>query len=47
MFGEKRIVFGSDWPFPMGMIKPHEQLAGLSESRRRAIFCDNPAKLAS
>ncbi len=46
VFGEERIVFGSDWPFPMGVIKPHEQLAGLSESRRRAIFCDNPAKLA-
>ncbi|AZO80596.1 MULTISPECIES: amidohydrolase family protein [unclassified Bosea (in: a-proteobacteria)] len=45
VFGEERVVFGSDWPFPMGMIKPHEQLAGLSESRRRAIFCDNPAKL--
>jgi len=45
VFGEERIVFGSDWPFPMGVIKPHEQLAGLSESRRRAIFCDNPAKL--
>lgn len=45
VFGEERIVFGSDWPFPMGVIKPHEQLAGLSESRRRAIFCDNPARL--
>lgn len=45
VFGEERIVFGSDWPFPMGVIRPHEQLAGLSESRRRAIFCDNPAKL--
>ncbi len=45
VFGEERIVFGSDWPFPMGVIKPHEQLAGLSESRRRAIFCDNPGKL--
>lgn len=46
VFGEERIVFGSDWPFPMGVIKPHEQLAGLSENRRRAIFCDNPAKLS-
>lgn len=45
VFGEERIVFGSDWPFPMGVIKPHEQLAGLSEGRRRAIFCDNPARL--
>jgi aminocarboxymuconate-semialdehyde decarboxylase len=45
VFGEERIVFGSDWPFPMGVIKPHEQLAGLGESRRRAIFCDNPTKL--
>lgn len=46
VFGPERIVFGSDWPFPMGLIEPHKQLAGLSESRRRAIFCDNPAKLA-
>ncbi|MCV9936881.1 amidohydrolase [Boseaceae bacterium BT-24-1] len=45
VFGPERIVFGSDWPFPMGLIEPHKQLAGLSESRRRAIFCDNPAKL--
>jgi aminocarboxymuconate-semialdehyde decarboxylase len=45
VFGPDRVVFGSDWPFPMGMIKPHEQLAGLAESRRRAIFCDNPARL--
>lgn len=46
VFGTERIVFGSDWPFPMGLMKPHEQLAGLSEGRRRAIFCDNPERLA-
>ena len=27
VFGSTRILFGSDWPFPMGLPKPHEQLA--------------------
>ncbi|HEV2508410.1 amidohydrolase family protein [Bosea sp. (in: a-proteobacteria)] len=46
VFGADRIVFGSDWPFPMGLMKPHEQLVALSDECRRAIFCDNPEKLS-
>lgn len=45
VFGESNIVFGSDWPFPMGLLDPHRQLAALSKDRRRRIFCDNPARL--
>lgn len=45
VFGAERVVFGSDWPFPMGLLKPHEQLADLPAERRRAIFCDNPERL--
>lgn len=46
VFGPDRVLFGSDWPFPMGLMKPHAQMAGLPEERRRAIFCDNPEALA-
>ena len=44
-FGAENVLFGSDWPFPMGCIKPHAQLASLDPARRQRIFCDNPAKL--
>jgi aminocarboxymuconate-semialdehyde decarboxylase len=44
-FGAENILFGSDWPFPMGCVKPHAQLASLDPARRRRIFCDNPAGL--
>ena len=46
VFGADNIVFGSDWPFPMGLLEPHRQLAGLTRERRQAIFCDNPVALA-
>jgi len=45
-FGEGNVVFGSDWPFPMGLIEPHAQMADLDEPRRKRIFCDNPDRLA-
>lgn len=45
VFGDENVVFGSDWPFPMGLLDPHRQLADLSPERRRLIFCDNPARL--
>jgi aminocarboxymuconate-semialdehyde decarboxylase len=44
-FGSEHIVFGSDWPFPMGLPKPHEQLAGVPVETRRRIFVDNPRAL--
>lgn len=45
VFGEDRVLFGSDWPFPMGLLRPHEQLSGLDPARRKAIFCDNPERI--
>lgn len=45
-FGEGNVVFGSDWPFPMGLIEPHAQLASIGQARRKRIFCDNPGWLA-
>jgi aminocarboxymuconate-semialdehyde decarboxylase len=45
VFGEDRVVFGSDWPFPMGLPQPHSQLADLDAGFRQRIFCDNPQRL--
>ena len=44
-FGHDKIVFGSDWPFPMGLIEPHEQLDGFDAERRARYFSDNPRLL--
>lgn len=44
-FGAGNLVFGSDWPFPMGLIDPHEQLASYEAGRRRNYFETNPAAL--
>ena len=46
-FGREHIVFGSDWPFPMGLPKPHEQMAHVPAETRRRIFMDNPRALAA
>jgi aminocarboxymuconate-semialdehyde decarboxylase len=45
VFGADNILFGSDWPFPMGLPEPHTQLASLAPQQRRRIFCDNPERL--
>jgi aminocarboxymuconate-semialdehyde decarboxylase len=45
VFGETQVMFGSDWPFPMGVIEPHRQMAALEPGRRERIFCDNPERL--
>ena len=45
VFGADHIVFGSDWPFPMGLIKPHDQLAALPLPSQRRVFSENPAAL--
>ncbi len=47
VFGAENILFGSDWPFPMGLIEPHDQLATLTPERRKRVFCDNPDRLLS
>lgn len=44
-FGEERILFGSDWPFPMGVLEPGQHLASLAPGLRRRIFWDNPYAL--
>ena len=40
------MLFGSDWPFSMGLAEPHKQLADVEPELRRRIFCDNPKALA-
>lgn len=44
-FGADRIVFGSDWPFPMGLQDPHRQLATVSPALKRKLCWDNPRAL--
>lgn len=44
-FGVTNIVFGSDWPFPMGLVEPHAQLANFDTRRRARILTDNADKL--
>lgn len=45
VFGETQILFGSDWPFPMGLPEPHQQMAAIDPARRKRIFCDNPERI--
>ena len=45
MHGQERVLFGSDWPFSMGLPDPHKQLADTDASLRRRIFQDNPKAL--
>ncbi len=45
MHGQDRVLFGSDWPFSMGLPDPHKQLADTDASLRRRIFQDNPKAL--
>ena len=40
--GQNHILFGSDWPFPMGLPEPHAQLAGLPADQRAALFRRRP-----
>jgi len=44
-FGSEHVVFGSDWPFPMGLVEPHAQLATYAPERRQRYFQINPAAL--
>ena len=41
MHGQDHILFGSDWPFSMGLPDPHSQLADTDPAFRRLIFQDN------
>ncbi len=43
VFGESHVVFGSDWPFPMGLMNPHEQLADVDAPQLNRILRENVA----
>ena len=45
VFGSGNVVFGSDWPFPMGIVDPAKQLAGIDAERRRRICCSGAIRL--
>lgn len=44
-FGPGRVLFGSDWPFDMGLTEPHAQLQGVSPELRDGIMSANPEAL--
>lgn len=43
--GERHVLFGSDWPFPMGLPDPHAQLAGLAPALRQGVLGGNATAL--
>jgi aminocarboxymuconate-semialdehyde decarboxylase len=45
IYGPDKILFGSDWPFPMGLPEPHQQMAEVGAALRRRVFQDNPEQL--
>lgn len=45
VFGRQNVVFGSDWPFPMGIVEPEKQLGGHATDRLHRLFDENPAGL--
>ncbi|WP_019937700.1 hypothetical protein [Bordetella sp. FB-8] len=45
VFGGTQILFGSDWPFPMGLPKPHEQLADVDPALLDSIRLANAQSL--
>ncbi len=45
VFGDDHVVFGSDWPFPMGLPDPHAQLADAAPDLRARILRDNAQRL--
>lgn len=45
VFGETNVVFGSDWPFPMGLVDPHTQLADTDPARLDRICRKNAEAL--
>lgn len=45
VFGDDKLVLGSDWPFPMGVEDPRETIAHLDEALRTRIAVDNARAL--
>lgn len=46
VFGEENILFGSDWPFPMGLLDPAAQLAEVPAPLLNRIFRENAKKFS-
>lgn len=46
VFGSEHLLFGSDWPFPMGLIDPHRQTADLPPLLRKTIFSSRPDSIS-
>lgn len=44
-FGQEQVLFGSDWPFPMGLIEPHAQLQDFAAERQLRYKTGNPRQL--
>jgi aminocarboxymuconate-semialdehyde decarboxylase len=42
IFGKERLLFGSDWPFLMGLSQPHDYLAHLPQVLRDNIYSAAP-----
>jgi aminocarboxymuconate-semialdehyde decarboxylase len=47
MHGQEHVLFGSDWPFSMGLPDPHKQMADTDSGLRRLIFQENPRRFLS
>ncbi|MER9316231.1 amidohydrolase [Mesorhizobium sp. M0659] len=45
VFGKQNIVFGSDWPFPMGIMQPSQQLASMDPERVQRLCCSGAIRL--
>ncbi|MDR3398868.1 MAG: amidohydrolase family protein [Pandoraea sp.] len=46
VFGKEHVLFGSDWPFPMGLMNPHEQLTNVEPDQLSKVLRENAASLA-
>ncbi len=44
-FGADRVLFGSDWPFDMGLTEPGRQLQGIAPALREQLAQRNPEAL--
>lgn len=44
-FGPERVLFGSDWPFDMGLPDPNRQLEGVAPDLRERLAQRNPTAL--
>jgi len=44
LFGDEHLLFGSDWPFPMGLLEPGKQSTSWRPALRQAIFQARPKR---